>query len=287
VDPVVLAGDAASGLTVLRHDAVGREPDLDEALSLVGMYTANYGHWVFEKLFKLWACMDRPAFESVPVLIDQQMPAQMRQSLTAFLGDEHPVVVLAPGASVRVARLWVCPTIAYWPGIERLGTPTWPEQELSDVAALAPLVERANTRLRHLEEPRAGRRVLLARSDARLVNRAEVHDSFRNQGFDIVDPATLSFDEQVRSIRSADVIVTEDGSARYGLLFARPRARIGVLSVSGHEYEWLGAMLRELGHRLLLLAGAPVGDARNPTWSDYRIDVERLPAFIAELEPSS
>jgi hypothetical protein len=287
VDPVVLSGDAASGLTVARHDADGREPDLDEALSMVGMYTANYGHWVFEKLFKLWACMDRPGFESVPVLIDEQMPVQMRQSLTAFLGDQHPVVVLAPGASVRVARLWVCPTIAYWPGIERLGTPTWPEQELSDVAALAPLVERANTRLMPLVEPPAGRRVLLARSDARLVNRAEVQDWFRNQDFDIVDPAILSFEEQVHFVRSADVIVTEDGSARYGLLFARTGARIGVLSASGHEYEWIGAMLRELGHRLLLLAGAPVGDARNLTWSEYRIDVERLPAFIAELDSNS
>jgi hypothetical protein len=132
VDPVVLSGDAATGLTVMCHVDDARKPDLDQALSLVAMNSANWGHWVVECLFKLWACLDRPDFAGVPVLIDEDMPPQMRESLEAFVGDEHPIVELPSAASVLVRRLWACSAIAYWPGFEQLGTPWWPEQELAD-----------------------------------------------------------------------------------------------------------------------------------------------------------
>ena len=45
-------------------------------------------------MFKVWAVIERPGFESVPIVIDEMMPPQLREMLEFFVGPEHPIVVL-------------------------------------------------------------------------------------------------------------------------------------------------------------------------------------------------
>ena len=89
LDPVVLAADGTS-LTVLEHDDSGRQPPLEEALSLVGMYTYNYAHWIVEKLFKVLVCLDRPGFRNVPIIVDEQMQPAHLEMLRGVLRGGTP-----------------------------------------------------------------------------------------------------------------------------------------------------------------------------------------------------
>jgi hypothetical protein len=43
----------------------------------------NFGHWLLELLPKVWACLGRPGFKSVPFLIDWQIPPQNVEALPA------------------------------------------------------------------------------------------------------------------------------------------------------------------------------------------------------------
>ena len=282
VDPVVLA-DHGDELTALVDDAA---PQLDEALSLVGVHSFNFGHFVFEQMFKVWALSDRPGFDSVAIVIDEMMPPQLREMLEFFVGPEHPIVVLEAGASVRVRRLWACSTIAYWPAGERLGTPPTAEAELSDAKALAALIRRLDPKLTPLDEPGTSNRLYLTRKGGRLANRDAVERWFADRGFRILDFADLTYAEQIRELRNAGTVVLEAGSTIYGLPLARPGLRIGVLTVPPpKEYEWHHEIARALGHRLLVQAGETVSEhPEHPGMSAFIVSPERLPRFLEELE---
>ena len=289
-DPIVLAAKG-NRLTILDSAEPSRLPQLGRAFTLVGVHTWNYGHWIFEFLFQVWACMDKPGFRDLPLLIDQQMPPQLREALEFFLGASHPIVVMAPGTSVRVGQLWTCSKIAYWPAGERPGSAPAPEAEIADTRALAELVNRLGPRLDAAPPapPDTARRIYLQRHDTqnrRISNRVEVEAWFKSQGFEIIDLGAISFAQQLARLRAADIVVGPDGAAFYGLLFARPGTRIGMLAQPLLEgYEWWNQMFTELGHRVLLLRGDM--HRLNPHYrsqSDFTVNVTELPGFLAELE---
>lgn len=284
VDPLVAASDGTD-VSVMVHEESDRAPTLGEALSLVGVHTYNFGHFVFEQLFKVLANLDRPGFAGVPLLVDERMPAQLRELLEFVVGAEHPVTVLPGGASVAVSRLWASSLIAYWPAGDLPGTVPGATAELADVPTLLELIAPLERRFAPLERPEPTGRLYLTRRGRRLANRTAVEAWFDAQGFEVVDFADLPFVEQATRLRNAEVVVVEDGSAVYGLLFARRGVRIGVLTVPpGAEYEWCNEMFTGLGHRLLLMTGELT--AEHPHYanmSDFTIDVARLPAFLDEL----
>ena len=96
VDPIALAPSDHSVTAVIGRDAAS-EQELDEAFPLVGVHSDNYGHWLLEFLPKVLACRDRPGFDSVPILIDEQMIPQHRQALELLLGRDQPIIVLRHG----------------------------------------------------------------------------------------------------------------------------------------------------------------------------------------------
>jgi tetratricopeptide (TPR) repeat protein len=287
-DPVILAG-SPDRLQVLDQPESARRPPLDEAFSLVGIHTWNFGHWIVEFMFQVWLCMGRPGFGSVPLVIDEQMPSQLREMLELFVGADHPVVVLKPGETVRVAKLWCCSRIAYWPGGVRPGTPVALDVWLSDAERLCNLIRSLEPRLDEAAAGAAGgKRLYLRRKDSqrrRMVNRIEVEQWFSARGFELVDFDDLTFAEQLRRVRSADFIVGPDGATFYGLLFARPGTRIGMLAQPALEgNEWWNEMFRQLGLPFLLYVGSL--HALNPDYpsqSEVRIDTSGLEAFLAEL----
>ena len=287
LDPVVLAAHGTS-LTVLEHEDTGRQPPLEEALSLVGMYTYNYAHWIVEKLFKVLVCLDRPGFRNVPIIVDEQMQPAQLEMLRQFCGAEHPVVILPPGASVRVERLWSVSSVIYWPGCELPGTPI---EQLADTSALAGLLQRVEPALRAFDTEQRDLRVLLTRRDDRLANRREIEEWFEESGWAVVDAGDLTFAAQMRLIRNASTVVAIGGAAVYGLVFAQPGLRIGLLYPSPQggppheEVQFHHEMFKALGHRLLVLPGKHLDS--HPVWPLYvpfRIERERLAPFLERLE---
>ena len=287
LDPIVLAADGTS-LTVLEHDDSGRQPPLEEALSVVGMYTYNYAHWIVEKLFKALVCLDRSGFRNVPIVVDEQMQPAHLEMLREFCGAEHPVVILPPGASVRVKRLWTVSSVIYWPGCELPGTPI---EQLADTSALAELLQRVEPALRAFDADERDLRIFLTRRDDRLANRREVEQWFEESGWAVVDAADLPFAEQMGLIRNASTIVAIGGAAVYGLVFARPGLRIGLLYPSPRggppheEVQLHHEIFKALGHRLLVLPGKHLGS--HPVWPLYvpfRIEREQLTPFLERLE---
>ena len=83
VDPTVVGpvGDELLAVT----GAGARGPEVPAALSLCGVHSFNFGHWLLEFLPKVWAVAGRSGFRGVTVFVDEQMPPQLREALLLFL----------------------------------------------------------------------------------------------------------------------------------------------------------------------------------------------------------
>lgn len=287
VDPVVFAPgrDAA---TVLIGRGARECPPVPRALTLTGVHTSNFGHWLLEFLPRVWAAARRDGFDEVTILVDARMHPQLRPALEFFVGPSHPIRELEPWEAVRVEELWTCSSIVYFPVGPRPGESENDDPLPIDAEAFAAVVEWIRPRLEALSVHRGGRRVYLSRQDSqhrRLVNRQEVEAFFADRGFEIYDPGALPFVEQLRRIREADVVVGPDGSAMWLAFLAERGTRVGYLNNPFlEEHWWVQANHLALGHRFLVLTGDVV--ALHPDYrkfSDYRIDVASLDAFLDEL----
>lgn len=285
-DPLLIAG-GAEGVTAVVPDW-NALPALPSALSLVGLHSHAFGHWIVEFLPKLLAWIDRDEFASVPILIDRQMPAQHVEVLRCLLGPDWPLVWLEPGTCRRVGRLLVASTPVYMPTGRQPGTSVPLENMGAYPEGLADLLKRGGARIGAPAATSGPRRLYLARKAGqhrRLVNHGEVERWARSRGFAVVDFAEHSFREQINLIRGADCLLGPEGSAFFAAFFARPGTRVGILN---HEFledfAWYAQTFSELGIHLGILVGETVAVREDyAVFSDYRIELPALERFYASL----
>ncbi len=287
VDSILFAPRDGHATFAIEAGAIN-DPPLDEALALVGVNSFNYWHWQVEFLPRLLACIDLPGFDGVPVLVDAQMPEQAMVALRFLVGDRHPVRVLGPGEAVRVERLWTGAMFSYMPLWPLAGVAYPPRTMVMDADAFVAQITRMEPLLQPLQTGIGSKRLYLVRGESQhrgMVNKPEVDEWFAANGFELVDFGTYAYQDQLRMVRDADIIVGPNGAALVNSLFAGGDTSIGILDNSFIEdNEWYAAVSAGLGQRLSFLVGEVV-DA-DPSYefnANYRIDTALLPAFLAHL----
>lgn len=287
VDPAILQhGDQ---LLAVKPTGQVAQRKFECVLSLLGIHSFAFGHWLMEFLPKVWMCMEQPGFERVTILIDRQMPPQHREALRCFVGPEQSIETVAPNETVHVDRLWVCPAPYYQPAGPKPGAAAAPGLLAADSSFMVPLLNRATSRLRGIGSRQNGKRIFLVRKASqhrKLVNQPEVIEFLARQGFFSVDFGELSFGEQLSLIRSAKIVIAADGSSSIMTMFAAKGARIGILTHQYLEdYEWYAQLSRDLGQFLCVLKGEVIREDKSyRTFSDYRIDLPRLDQLLGWLE---
>ena len=261
---------------------------LPQALSLLGLHSFAYGHWLEELFPKLWACLDVPGFEAVTVLVDAQMPAQHMASLALALGGLDRVRVLPPGQALQVDELWAVTSPLYYPIGPAPGGEDGVGWHVMDGAWLAACLHRLAGHWPSLPDS-PHRRLYLSRADTqhrRLLNRPAVEAWFRDQGFAVLDCNGLSFPEQLALMRGAEWIVAPEGSALSNTLFARPGTRIGVLAGPQlAHHESYAQVTQALGQRLCLCLGRqPQALREGEYFGNYEIDLDLLPRLLQRLD---
>lgn len=283
LDPLIASNDDDSVL-------VFEEPDRDalrhipEAIWLSGAHSRAFGHWMMEFLPKLWALMLRPGFESVPIIVDDEMPSQHIEAIQTFSHQAHPLIVLERHESVRVERLWVSSLLQY-KALGAVGGATERTRSGIDAAGLHQLVSRIQPVLEAIDTGGAAKRVYLARKPfqhRKLSNAMDVEPVMQGHGFERHEFNALTFRQQLRIIRGADHIVGPAGSALTMTIFGRPGLDIGVLAGAGHpDSHWLSQVSRALDHRLVVVFG-DIGKENqlHRSKSDYAIDLDVLAEYL-------
>ena len=290
VDPIAFGPKPDAARFLIAANALIREP-MPRAFSLVGVNSYNFGHLLVEFLPKLLALLGRPDFGSVPILIDEQMPRQHREAIELFAERGQPIVVLRRGEAVKVTELWACSMITNISLAPRPGSDDAVPLLAVDGEGFASLIDKIGPTLAAVK-PAEHKRIYLTRKESqlrRLVNSGEVEAWFAARGFEIFDLEELSFAEQIALARGAQLIAGPDGSSMQISFFAGPGTRIGILNnpyLDDHRFYALAC--EHLGQRGLILTGEVAWEHPGyKKFSDYRIDVAALPAFLDALTNDS
>jgi capsular polysaccharide biosynthesis protein len=260
---------------------------IDEAFTLLGAHTDFFGHWMCEYLPRYSAARAQHGAPFPTVLIDACMPPSHKASLQLLYPDQ-PVTEIPSFRSVQVERLWHAPTLMYMPLHEvRNERFAW-EHVTAPPHRFVPVLQDLQRRADHaLTLGPAVDATMLDRKSFRhrkLVNAAEIRNVATEHGFKLEYPEDLDFGGQVRLLRESKLVLAPEGSAIFLAFFMRPGTHLCILShpltdVLG-DYN---GILDAIGVRVSAITGPfERHHPETPHDSDYRIDPQRLAAFLGE-----
>lgn len=244
-------------------DLVGAELlRLDQPIAIAFHPNLVWGHFLVEILPKLFLVnllgrLGRP----IPLAVPAEAPEWAKRFAVTY-GAPGGLLWYDPKRQVITAPAFVVPSMMQ---VEWTLSPVF-NLLVSDLIARCGLAEDI--------VPDGPRRLYLSRARfwgaKRLLNEPEVEALMRDLGFTVVHPETLSFPEQMRLFRAAEVIVAEYGSVLHNALFARPGTRV----IAINRHNWLqGEIARIRRHSLAYIPPSDgvwrdpstPGDARNFT----------------------
>ena len=288
-DPAIFHFDGMRTWFIESVDA-SQPMEVDEAFSLLGAHTDFFGHWMCEYLPKYIAAKLSGLLPNVPVLIDSHMPSSHREALECLYGTSYSAIEVPAFRAVRVDKLWCAPTLSYMP-LHEIRNERFSWQAVSaSPSRFEPIIRDMQRRFDDNvgSSYAVGPRVYLARKafrHRRLVNHAAIEQVAGDLGFEIVYPEDLTFSEQAKMARNADIIIAPEGSAIFLSVFARPGTTLCILS---HPLTDVLADYNGLfaAHHIEVMAiTGPIARANSttPHDSDYRIDEETFRRIVGQL----
>jgi hypothetical protein len=287
VDPAVFAAPTnKEGWFILpEHDRGAIE--LDEGFMLVGPWTPEFGHWMWDYLPRYVAALRSGALPRVPVIVDAQLPPTHRQALDLMLPEGAAIIELPAFATARVRRLWCAPSLMYMPLHEKDDQRFQWDYLAAPPARFAAVIAEMQRRAGREGPPPTGcERLFLARKPGLhhpLVNAAAIEAIAAERGFQIVYPEEFDFAEQVRLLRQARFVAGPDGSAiNFLSWFAQPGTRLLNLTL---DYTLgltlLTGLQSAIGLDVTVLTG-PRRQVRDkyPEFVAYEIDPARFAAVL-------
>ena len=250
--------------------------EIDAGLMLFGLQSRQYGHWLLEFAPRM-LCFNDPACPSgLPLCVDDGMPESHHQIIALMDTRDRPVVTLPP-VSTRFRELALAPVPAFFPFDTRPGLPIydaiWPQDILTAVRDR--ILERLATD--GVDLRRTGRRIILSRrgfTQRQLVNEAEIVETLRPHGFEVIQPEQLTFAEQVQMYQAADIIVGSASSALINCIFCRPGTQVVALVHESPEFYFRGftSFVESSGARLLFVRGTTLqAEGVHPMHANYMV----------------
>jgi hypothetical protein len=90
-----------------------------------------------------------------------------------------------------------------------------------------------------------------------IANEEELLPGLLEMGFQICRLEKMSFEEQVRLFRNAEVVVGPHGAGFTNLIFSKPSTRVFEILAKGYERRCYWTLCHELGHNFYFYLGSP------------------------------
>lgn len=287
------------GVTSINHSQrslklflTGQPIKIDSGISLLGQNTANYAHWLTETLPKLATLGAFPQYEDLPLLVDSGLHKNIYSSISLVAGKKRKLILVGRWQKVTVQRLVSVTQAGYEPYIPHgLFKPGLPKLvNVFSASALAAL----KAAVLHVVPPKfvhGRKKIFLYRSDRSnnlrsLQNWIDIESMLRARGYAILDPAKMSFIEQVQVCRSAEIIVAPIGAALANMIFASNDCKILALSpfYEGANYYFYANLSVALKLDFSYLLGTQSDQRGHPAHRSYSINISELERALGQLE---
>ena len=261
--------------------------NLSKAAIFTDAVSVNYAHWLTEVLPRIVSFAQCNEFADVPILMDAGLHANMYRSLTLALPTARDLYLLPKDRRVNVDDAYCVSPTGYIPFEPRGGKVPGHSHGIFSVAAIKLMVDSINRGLSVSPRGKQGGLIYVKRnSNIRLLrNTSEIEAILVNAGFDIIEPERMSFDDQVRAFRSADVIVGATGAGMANLLFAHSSCKIYILMAEHPDmpYYYWQRMADCVDLQISYLLGVQVDDLSRGVHADFEVPIERVHLMLNEM----
>lgn len=270
---------------------------VEKGISLLGSCTGNYAHWLTETLPKLLLADSVGVGKDYPLLVDAWIHPNFVRSLELFDKHRRPLIRVKRWEMVAVKSLVEVTPPAYIPPEYRhfLKTKKLSYPDPAGFPFSAPALEM----LRHAAheatggvDARAPQKLYLFRSPEscgntrHVTNIDDIEDIIKKYGYTMLDPAKLSFDEQIRVFSNARKIVSPLGAALANTIFTPPGCRVLGLSpwYQNANYYFFSNFMGALGHSMSYVLGPQADQWGHVVHKNYEIDLAAFKEAIQRLE---
>ncbi len=238
--------------------------NIDECILLTARGASNYFHWLIEVIPKLHLLDKHEKYKSIPLIVEANMPEQHYELLKMLAGntrkiifadiDTHYVVKHAVIPS-RLSRL----VFDYQPGYRI---------EYDDFRFNPIAIKYLREKLIKGTPSSKSRRLYLTRKGSKLrslVNEQEIENLFKQYGFEVVYPAKLNIDAQLKLFSSAEIIAGPSGAAFSNIIFAPKNCKVMLFTQHGENTHVIyHALANATGlHEFYKIEGEIIKDAED------------------------
>ena len=240
---------------VFIHVPVSGEVFLEKGILLNGRSSKNYYHWLIEYLPRIFSIQKLKVYADYPIIIDDQLPPTMIAALKLLVGD-HPIYLLDSSQTLKVSNLIIPSMLTFQPDTLEISPRETFGYPLDELRKMREVI------LSQVPALLFPKRIYIGRKNQgrSLANSAEINAVVDELGFQFVDPAQLSFEEQVSLFNSAEEILLLAGAANSNSIFCQPHCRIYCIVAERNRWHYAHKILADvsgasfvyvLGHDLI------------------------------------
>ena len=247
---------------------------------LSGLASNAFGHWLPEFLPKLQFLRQHPSFNSLPIIVDDEMPPSHMAHLRRLV--DNPVIILPAKTSFVCERLLVAPSPTFFP-VDLLQN-NIPEYR---IGALSPRALRFLRERVPVGPEKRGGRIFLGRKTMkwrRLLNEDEISRYLSSVGFETVYIEDMTAEQQIILFQGAEWIVAPNGSSILNLIFSNPAAKILILT-QNNLFNWgnFQGPMSALGYSPVFVCGEESA-AIDQKHADYQVPLKLVQQVLTAMD---
>lgn len=279
--PYLTKGAAKQGSVYYSFNHKAKVSCIREGILISGRASNNYFHNIIEYFGKLYLFENRKQYANAPLIVDAEMHPQEYEALD-IIAPARKKIRMSRDEILRVEKLHIPSIHTFHPD------DFWIEYWKTSVVCRQTLLYLRNKVLSSIElgEPDASQnRIFLKKFSRKLVNQDAVEKIATRNGFKIIDPASMSFSEQVRVFFHAKAIMGQVGSAFTNLIFASNGCKVISLNSPFVKEFCMQKNIAETANcDYIVLSGEhpeyPHKKTLNNIFDDFSINEEKLERLI-------
>ena len=255
---------------------------IEVAATFLDACAPNYAHWITEVLPKIAVFCSIPDYNDIPIIINEGLHENIRESLRVVVGDDRQVIELPLSATVEVGRLIVTSVVGYVPfqPRKRFGRINKRFDGAFSADALQTLRHLVHERLCAFKKNHSSSKFYFCRTSAsrKLLNNVEVERKYLEKGYQAINTETLSFADQASLAMNAECIVSPTGAALANCIFCNENTSVTVLMANHKDmiYGYWPNIFSTINLRPKLILGTIQSRRFAGLHADYFIDTSGL-----------
>jgi capsular polysaccharide biosynthesis protein len=271
-----------------------------KAVSLLGCCTGNYAHWLTESLPKLLVVDSVSEWDDYPLLVDAWIHPNFIKSIELFSKKHREIIRIKRWRKVNVESLIEVSPPAYVPPEYRQFLKT-KELAYPDPAEF-PFSSPALEMLRNAAHEAIGgvditspQKLYLFRppescgNSRNVRNIEEIERIIKNCDYEMLDPAKLSFEDQIRVFSNARKIISPLGAALANTIFSPSGCKVLGLSpwYKNANYYYFSNFMGALGHTMFYVLGEQADQGGHIVHKNYEIDIDAFQTAMRYFEQNN